>query len=324
MERGMFMNKRKVIALVLVAAIVFGFWNGPISSKADKKNNKANEQVKNETEEKIEIPEDEVVDSFTVDAEDGDYFEYKITETDVYCIYYKYVGEDKNGNKQYEESITKIAILSNLMNNELLNNDTVNEDPEVAVTESEEVDSNDDVSEEEIVSIMNSPMYRNESAEVKEEKEDKGNPLYWQKITRDKLKKEYYYQSGVKGEDIYYRIGGNQSFAINYSKLSEQGKADVDAFIDQLNLVNKELTECLICAIGAVMVAISAIIASYVSVGAAKCLGIIAPLLQKFGVTLLSITPVGFGKLVFKTYDDYLYLEPVFLQAATYGSIFTW
>ena len=208
------------------------------------------------------------------------------------------------------------------MDNEILNSESDFFSTEAVESDLDETSTNEEVSEEDVLEILNSSMLRNEPQQESQQ-ESQGNPLYWQKITRDKLKKQYYYQSGVKGQDIYYRIGGKQSFALNYSKLSEEGKADVDEFINQLNLVNKELTECLICAIGAVMVAISAIIASYVSVGAAKCLSIVGPLLQKFGVTLLSITPVGFGKLVFKTYDDYLYLEPTFLKAATYGSIFT-
>lgn len=292
-------KKRKVVALLLVAALVFGFWQGPIKSKADKDNNKkiAQEVEKeNETtneedaEEKIIIPEGEILESFTIDGTDNDYFEYKMTETEIYCIYYEYVGEDEVGNKQYNEKITKAPILTEL---ELNNQEDTNDNGKLITRNGEVATGTGD------------------------------GPLYWQKITMEKLKQDYYYQSGVRGEDIYYRIGGQQSFAVNYSKLNDDAAADIDDFIYQIDLVNRELNECLIAAIGAVMLAISAIIASYISVGAAKCLRIIVPLLQKFGVTLLSITPIGFGKLVFKTYDDYKELDRIFVRAAVHGSIFT-
>ena len=71
------------------------------------------------------------------------------------------------------------------------------------------------------------------------------------------------------------------------------------------------------------MMAISAIIASYVTVGATICGTLIAPILKQFGVQLISLSPIGFGQMVFKMYDDYQDLKEMYCQAATHGSIFT-
>ena len=71
------------------------------------------------------------------------------------------------------------------------------------------------------------------------------------------------------------------------------------------------------------MLAISAIIASYVAVGSAICSNFIAPILKQFGVQLISLSPIGFGQMVFKMYDDYQDLKAMYCQAATHGSIFT-
>ena len=64
---------------------------------------------------------------------------------------------------------------------------------------------------------------------------------------------------------------------------------------------------CLTVAIGAVMVAIAAIVASYITAGAAACLKAISTILNKCGVALMSISPVGFGHMVFEMYDDFVF-----------------
>ena len=286
----------KVVALTLVGAMVFGFWQGPIKSRADElasnttnENTENNEAENNEVCEEFNIPEEEIVNKFTVPY-DNSYAEYIYTDTDVYCTFYEYVGEDENGEPIYDKKCSKTEIMCELTEDELNDENTDDVDNSAPST---------------------SNITRGEG------------PLYWQKIVREKLKKVYYYQVGVKGEDVYYRIGGKESFAVNFSKLSEEAANDVQAYIDQLDLVNKELTQCVLAAIGAVMMAISAIIASYVAVGANSCLKVIAPILKQFGVQLISLSPIGFGQMVFKMYDDYQDLKTIYCQAATHGSIFT-
>lgn len=283
------MKKRgKVIALLLVVAIIFGIWKNPIKSYADKKQikNIKQETIQENNVEEIEIPE-EVIDSFIIEDENNSYFEYKITQTDIYCVHYEYIGQDENDNPMYNKKVTKSTIFDNIQVNDI-------------------------ETQEETMG------YR-----AGTELQTGSGPLYWQKNVSDKLKKEYYYQLGVKGQDVYYRIGGQNSFAVNYSTLSESAALDVDAFVEQIDLVNKQLHQCIIVAIGTVMLAISAIIASYISVGAAQCLKLIAPLLEKFGVTLIKLSPINFGKMVFEMYDNYRELDKLFCRAAVHGSIFT-
>ena len=143
-------------------------------------------------------------------------------------------------------------------------------------------------------------------------------PLYWKKIVKDRLKRQYSYQTGTKGNELFYRIGWEkQLYTINYSSLPNT--LYVDEYIKLLDSINKQIVQCLAVAIGAVMVAIAAIIASYCAVGAKDCLSVISSLLNKCGVTLIQITPIGFGHMVFKLYDDYVELEKKFAMAATYG-----
>lgn len=292
----------KIVAVVLVIAIVFGIWQGPIKSRADKL---ANEDASGESVEKTEddenisgdihVDESEIVNKFTLPCGDDEksYVEYVTTNTHIICTYYKYVGEDEDGNPIYEKKASKSEIM-----------------PEISEDDLKQGDAQDQNN-------------RNNISRGESNTRDEGSPLYWQKIVRENLKKVYYYQVGVKGEDVYYRIGGEQSVAVNYSKLNEAGATDVKAFIDQVDLVNKQLVQCILVAIGAVMMAISVIIASYVAVGSTICSTLIAPILKQFGVQLISLSPIGFGQMVFKMYDDYQDLKEMYCQAATHGSIFT-
>ena len=92
-------------------------------------------------------------------------------------------------------------------------------------------------------------------------------------------------------------------------------------------MVNKEIGKCIAYAVGAIigtiMVAIATIISTYITVGAPKCLGMIAGILKKFGISLMEITPVAYGKMVFNAYEEYKLLDSLFVKAATHGSIFT-
>lgn len=294
-EEGVFMKKwGKVVAVTLVAAMVFGIWQGPIKSRAEKLaskdyNDSYDEQDENiDKDEEFDIPEEEIVDKFTVSYEDS-YAEYVYTEQFVYCTFYQYTGEDENGNPIYDKKSSKTEVMSDVSDRDM-DDDSLDNSEEKAT---------DNVTR------------------------DESTRLYWQKIVRENLKKVYYYQVGVKGKDVFYRIGGEQSVAVNYSKLTDDAANDIQNFIDQVDLVNKQLTQCILAAIGAVMLAISAIIASYVAVGSAICSNFIAPILKQFGVQLISLSPIGFGQMVFKMYDDYQDLKAMYCQAATHGSIFT-
>ena len=298
----------KVVAVVLVCAIIFGIWQGPIKSRADKLASDKSKENSVETLEgsdtdvsdEMQVDESEIVNKFTIPCEDDEksYVEYIITNTHVICTFYKYVGDDEDGNPMYDKKVSKTEIMPEIRNDDL-NQEDVNGDNIDEENDSQNISRGDNI-------------LRGE-----------GSPLYWQKIVRENLKKVYYYQVGVKGEDVYYRIGGEQSVAVNFSKLAENGVKDVQAFIDQVNLVNKQLAQCILAAVGAVMLAISAIIASYVTVCATICGTLVAPILKQFGVQLISLSPIGFGQLVFKMYDDYQDLKLMYCQAATHGSIFT-
>lgn len=94
-EEGVFMKKwGKVVAVTLVAAMVFGIWQGPIKSRAEKLaskdyNDSYDEQDENiDKDEEFDIPEEEIVDKFTVSYEDS-YAEYVYTEQFVYCTFYQ-------------------------------------------------------------------------------------------------------------------------------------------------------------------------------------------------------------------------------------------
>lgn len=296
------MKKRgKVVAVVLVIAIVFGIWQGPIKSRAQKLINEgAKENLAELTEDNIDsdmiqVNESEIVDKFAIPCEEDEksYAEYVITNTHIICNFYKYVGEDEEGNPIYDKKSSKTEIMSELSVDEVNQEDVLEENSDENISRGDNTVRSED------------------------------SPLYWQKLVREKLKKVYYYQVGVKGEDVYYRIGGEQSVAVNYSKLDDKGVRDVRAFIDQVDLVNKQLAQCILAAVGAVMMAISAIIASYVTVGAKICGTLIAPILKEFGVKLIALSPIGFGQMVFKMYDDYQDLKEIYCQAATHGSIFT-
>jgi len=118
---------------------------------------------------------------------------------------------------------------------------------------------------------------------------------------------------------MYYRIGSTENYVINYSKIPT--KEYVDQYIELVDSVNKQIMKCIAVAVGAVMVAIAAIVASYITAGATACLGAISSILNKFGVALMSISPVSFGHMVFDMYDDFVDLEKKFAMAATYGII---
>lgn len=278
---------KKAIALMLICALAFGIWEGPIKAKASQSDNGNVEKQNDES----TIDGEEIVKEFRIDTENGSYVEYKITSKNVYCTYYEYLGLDEEGNAKYKTTESKTEIIEEI--------------------EDDEEQEAFDEQENNVTPVVTRG---NPSSEEK--------PLYWQKNVKDKLKHKYYYQRGVKGDAIYYRIGAEQSFSIAYSKLGEKGQVDVDKFIEQIDKVNKEIMQCFVVAVGAVMVAISAIIATYTAVGATVCGTLVAGILKQCGVQLMNITAVSFGTMVFNLYDDYCELDKLFAQAATYGSIF--
>lgn len=257
-------NVMKIIALFIIVAIVFVIWKEPILSKASSYNN---EESPTEVE---EVVEDESTKNFKVYLEDSSYVEYTITDQDVTCDYYEYVGTE-DGEESYEMKTSTVEITS---------------------------------VERASRGLINQPSE---------------GPLYWKKSVKDKLKKDYFYQPGIKGTDVYYKIGWEeQPYVINYTQLED--KRDVDAYINLLDDINKQIMTCLAVAVGAVMVAIAAIIASYITIGAKDCLTAVSAILNKCGVTLLQLSPLSFGRMVFKLYDDYVELEKKFALAATYGT----
>ena len=279
---------RKAIALMIICALAFGIWEGPIKAKASQSDNANIEKQNNES----TIDGEEIVNEFRIDTENGSYMEYKITSKSVYCTYYEYLGLDEEGKAKYKTTESQTEIIEEI----------------------EEDDAEQETSVEQEENVTSEVTRSNPSSE--------GSPLYWQKNVRDKLKHKYYYQRGVKGDSIYFRIGGEQSFSIAYSKLGEKGQVAVDKFTNQIDKVNKGIMQCFVVAVGAVMVAISAIIASYTAVGATVCGTLVAGILKQCGVHLMNISAVSFGTMVFNLYDDYCELDKLFAQAATYGSVF--
>ena len=249
-------NAKKIVAIIVVIALMFIIWKDPINIKAS-------------GQDMLEVPEKTT--SYTIDLDDGSYMEYVINDEVVTCNYYEYIGTDEDGQAMYNIKTSTVDILS----------------------ENDEVDDNDYIK--------------------------RGGPLYWKKVVKDKFKREYFYQTGVKDDEMFYRIGSQYNYVINYSKI--ENKVYVDQYIELLDSVNKQMLQCLAVAIGSVLVAIAAIVASYISAGASMCLKAISSILNKCGVTLMSISPVGFGHMVFEMYEDFVELEKKFAMAATYGII---
>ena len=247
-------NMKKVIALMLIVAMIFVIWKDPINIKA------SGQDVS-------EVPQ--VSSDYRVDLEDGSYMDYVMGDDKVTCTYYEYKGAKEDGEPIYDVKSSTVDIVDN--------------------------DENEN------------------------NKRGGSGPLYWKKVVKDKFKREYFYQTGVKGEEMFYRIGSQNNYVINYSKI--ENKVYVDQYIELLDSVNKQMLQCLAVAVGAVMVAIATIVASYISAGASMCLKAISGILNKCGVTLMSISPVGFGHMIFEMYDDYVDLEKKFAMAATYGII---
>lgn len=285
LEWRMSMKKRcfkRAIALMIICALAFGIFEGPIRAKASQ-----NDSIKNEGKScEYQIDGEEIVNQFRVETENNSYIEYKITSKSVYCTYYEYIGLDNQGKAKYKTTDSKTDII-------------------------EEIDDDDTGEQKESATYV-----------VRDNTSSGEGPLYWQKNVKDKLKHNYYYQRGVRGKSIYFRIGAEQSFLIEYSKLDEKGQLDVDKFTNQIDKVNKEIMQCFMVAVGAVMVAISAIIASYTVVGATVCGTIVADVLKQCGVHLMNISAASFGAMVFNLYDDYCDVDKLFTNAATYGTVF--
>ncbi|MBE5934233.1 MAG: hypothetical protein E7262_00390 [Lachnospiraceae bacterium] len=266
------MNKiiKKVIAVVVIVALMFVIWKDPINIRANESQTK--DQVVSGDEvikEQVTLSDNNLQGDYRVDLDDGSYMDYVITDDVVICNYYEYIGVNSENEPMYNIKTSTVPIL-----------------------ESEDENSN---------------------------KRDGTGPLYWKKVVKDKFKRDYFYQAGVKGDEMYYRIGSTENYVINYSKIPT--KEYVDQYIELVDSVNKQIMKCIAVAVGAVMVAIAAIVASYITAGATACLGAISSILNKFGVALMSISPVSFGHMVFDMYDDFVDLEKKFAMAATYGII---
>ncbi len=247
-------NAKKIVALIVIVAMMFVIWKDPINIKA------SGQDIS-------EIPE--TSSNYRIDLEEGSYMEYVMDDEKVTCMYYEYKGTDEDGKPIYDVKTSTVDIVS--------------------------------------------------SDYEENNKRGGSGPLYWKKVVKDKFKREYFYQTGVKGDEMFYRIGSQYNYVINYSKI--ENKVYVDQYIELLDSVNKQMLQCLAVAVGAVMVAIATIVASYITAGASMCLKAISGILNKCGVTLMSISPVGFGHMIFAMYEDYVDLEKKFAMAATYGII---